>query len=265
MNSSVNTTVLELQDEISLKQQQLKQEKAAHFEILDKFTRLQDQMDIVQSDLKHARKSRADITYRSTNRIEQLEQNVIDLNAQIKEEREKVEKSKAVIMSLRNENREFEDELSKLHSKMEEQHKQSLQAKEASILRMSEVVAILEDKQRRDTVQNQQMDDMKKKNEDITEQLTALAMNAAENKHKWKEKEEKYEDDIMRLNGLLKDEKLQNKILNEENEAAMHSKMDTVSSINVQIDKLRQVIKSQQRRLECLQNKGMFDGMWNWS
>merc|ERR1712228_685025 len=102
-------------------------------------------------------------------------------------------------------------------------------------------------------------------NQDITEQLTNLAMHGAQNKHKWKEKEEKFEDDILRLNEMLAEKESQNEILNEEMEAVMTSKVDTVSNINKQINELRLIIKSQQKQLECLQNKGVFDDLWGWS
>ncbi len=113
--NSLNITITQLETELTVKCQQLKTEKDSHFCTLDKFTRLQSQMDILNNDLSTARKSTYDSTYRNENRIEQLENTIIELNSRIKEENDKMGKSKSVIMSLRNENREFEEELGKLN------------------------------------------------------------------------------------------------------------------------------------------------------
>eukprot|EP01083_Nonionella_stella_P074334 201592_1 len=124
MVQSLNTTITNLERELATKTQQLKQEKDAHFETLDKYTKLRDQVDTARFDLKKARTSSADFEYRSGSRIEQLESEVIDLNDAFKDEEEKLEKSKSVIMTLRKENRELEEELSKLNDKMEENERQ---------------------------------------------------------------------------------------------------------------------------------------------
>merc|ERR1712176_1059087 len=143
-------------------------------------------------------------------------------------------------------------------------------AKELSIQRMNEVVRILEDKQRRDTVQHQQLDDMKKQNEQITEQMETmkkLAMEATEKKREFQVAKFNYEDEIMMLKQDLKNEKIGKKELMESMNSAQSSKIDTVVKINDQIDELRNVIKSQEGRIKHLQNelnKGLFDGLWSW-
>merc|ERR1712176_22176 len=114
-------------------------------------------------------------------------------------------------------------------------------AKELSIQRMNEVVRILEDKQRRDTVQHQEMDDMKRQNEAITEQMNTmkrLAMEASEKKREFQVAKFNYEDEIMMLKEDLKNEKKAKQELIESIGSAQSSKIDTVVRINEQIDEL---------------------------
>eukprot|EP01083_Nonionella_stella_P262945 893692_1 len=87
-------------------------------------------------------------------------------------------------MSLRNENREFEEELMKLSDQMVEEQKHMEQQRRMSIQRMNDVVKILENNEENKYVKESHINNMKRENDEITQQLTNLAKNIANNKKK---------------------------------------------------------------------------------
>ena len=189
------------------------------------------------------------------NKIEILEQ-------ELREEREKVTKSKHVINALRTENREIEDELVRMNHKIESDLIQRQEQRKLTLKGMNQVVDILENNEERMEIDQNKMKNMKKKNDEITQQLSNLANNINENKSQWVKKEKEYQQRIEGLERekydyavVLKGVKNDNQKLNVMMQEIKEAKINTLRSSNQQMDELRIVIKAQQIQIDKLQSR----------
>jgi len=231
MIESLNTTVTTLEAELREKNEALKLEKDANYELMDKLSQSQERMDELSDELKEVRTTSSQQQYRNNDRVKQLEVTIIDLNHQMKEHHDSMEKAKSVIQLLRKENREIEEELGGLHLEIERDTEARMERKRKS---MHQIQTAVHKMGGSDFIDE----------EGIAQKLSDLASNVSETQTKWKEKEQEYKRDIDRLTSTLKE--------------AVLSKMNSFALFNEQMDELRTVIKAQEMQMMRIQNRSIW-------
>lgn len=231
MIESLKSTVSKLEAEIMEKNEALKREKDTQYELMDKLNESQEAMDEFAAELKDARTSSSQQQYRNDDRVKQLETTIIELNHQIKEQNENMEKARSVIRLLRSENLEIEEELGGLVLEMERDTESRIEQKRKSIHRIQAVVHKLGGSDLIDVDHDY-----------IADKLSDLAENVSEEQSQWREKEREYREDIDRLS---REHKEMRGILTE----VVQSKIHSLSVFNEQMEQLRRVIKAQEMQI----------------
>jgi len=238
MIESLNTTVATLEAELKDKNEALKREKDAQYELMDKLSQSQERMDELTDELKEVRTSSSQQQYRNHDRVKQLEMTIIDLNHQMKEYHDNMQKAKSVILLLRDENREIEEELGGLHLEIERDTEDRLKRKRKS---MHQIQAVVHKLGGSDLIDE----------EFIAQKLNDLAVNVNETQTKWREKEREYKRDIDRL---TREQQEMTSTLRE----AVVSKLNSLSLFNEQMEELRRVIKAQEIQMVRIQNRSLW-------
>lgn len=257
---AMKMSVEQLQKKLTLQTKQLMIEKDAHFATIENFHILQEQYNILRIDIQNVRTSKSDMSYVKNDRISQLEECILNLNADVNEKNEELliaesnlEKSKCVINELRMEMSDLENEMQRVTIDEEQQKSEMERNVDAKKRRRQQSIEQM-------TGENIIQGLMSDLDEEHIEKLDELenvkneCRNIYEDKLQEKENEfgVKFKESTVVNEQLLKDveiQKKENESLNEYIFSVGVSKIQLIENTNLEIESLRNIIRMLQKRI----------------